>query len=95
MRGLWTEETKNLALNVADGNPGALRVVDELLYFTKWFEMMKWCKKNLKGSDLWVKYKDDFKCQSDKLGYWIQEKIWEENNKVGVKPYIPKEEKSD
>ena len=88
MRGLWTEETKNLALSVSDGNPGALRVIDELLHFTKWFEMMKWCEKNLRGSNLWAKYKDDFKCQSDILGHWIQKKMREEDEKTGVKQYL-------
>lgn len=90
MRGLWTNETKKLALSVADGNPGALRVIDELLWFSKWFEMMQWCKSNLKGENLWMKYKDDFHCQSDLLGHWIQEQMWENNNKVEVKPYIYK-----
>lgn len=75
MRGLWTEETKNLALEVAQGNPGALRVIDELLWFTDWFDMMKWCAKNLRGSKLWEKYKDEFHEDAHSLGKWIQEQI--------------------
>jgi hypothetical protein len=90
MRGLWTEETQQLALKVASGNPGALRVIDELLSFSKWYQMMQWCEKNLKGSDLWAKYKDEFHQDSDLLGYWIQQRIWEDEGKHTIKPYFPK-----
>ena len=38
MRGLWTKETKELAEKVINGNSGAMRVVDELLWFSDWFE---------------------------------------------------------
>lgn len=82
MNGLWTEETKNLALDVSNGNMGALRVINELLHFTKWFEMMKWCKDNLTGAELWIKYKDEFNCDNNNLGKWIQEQI-EKDNKAG------------
>lgn len=85
MNGLWTEETKNLALSVADGCIGALQIINELLYFSKWFGMMKWCEKNLKGSELWKKYKDNFNCQFMDLGYWIKKKMCEEDKKVGDK----------
>ena len=75
MHGIWTEETKDIAVKVADGNPGALRVIGELLWFTKWFKMMSWCKDNLKGPDLWEKYKDVYHGDSHKLGLWIQEQM--------------------
>ena len=66
------EEAEKIVISVSQGNPGALRVAMELMYFSKWYSMMQWCEKNLKGSDLWVKYKDVFHCDVIALGTWIQ-----------------------
>lgn len=68
-------ELEQLVLDVARNNPGAITVIKELLWFTKWFDMMNWCKDNLNGSALWEKYKDEFHYDSTKLGYWIQDKM--------------------
>lgn len=77
MKGLWTEETKKLAMDVAKGNPGALRVIDELLWYSDWFKMMQWCKENnMVGADLWMKYKDEFGQDVYKLGDWIKKQIY-------------------
>ena len=75
MRGLYTDETKQLVMDVAQGNPGAFRVIDELCYFTKWYDMMQWCKAHLSGADLWEKYKDDFHEEWHPLGEWIQRQM--------------------
>jgi hypothetical protein len=76
MRGYWTDETKQLALDVAKGNAGALRVIDELMWFTRWAEMMKWCKDNLSGTALWEKYKDECNCDYHRLGVWIEKEMF-------------------
>lgn len=70
-----TEETEQLAIDVSKGNPGAVRVIVELLWFSDWVKMMKWCKDNLSGADLWEAYKDDFDMSVYKLGEWIQHQM--------------------
>lgn len=81
MRGVWTEDTKNLVIEVSQGNPGALRVIDELLWFSDWYKMMTWCKENdLCVPNLWIKYKDEFHCDSFKLGNWINKQRYRKNN---------------
>ena len=67
--------SNRLILEVAKGNVGALRVIKELMYFSKWFEMMQWCASNLSGASLWKKYKDDFHYDIMKLGGFIQDEI--------------------
>lgn len=59
MRGLYTEEARALLFSVAAGNPGAMRVADELTYFSDWPDMMLFLAKHgPRGADLWVLYKD-------------------------------------
>lgn len=64
----------DLAVEVADGNPGAITVIKELQWFTHWDEILKYCKKSgLTGSHLWMKYKDVFHQDIHALGHWIEE----------------------
>ena len=77
MKGLYTEETKQLCIDVAKGNPGALRVIDELTWFSNWYKMMVYCKKFCNGANLWMKYKDDFGCDIMALGDWLNNKLIE------------------
>jgi hypothetical protein len=64
-----------LVVEVAKGNPGALSVIKELAWFSRWFEIMTWCKDNLSGHLLWGKYKDEFHCNAINLGRWIETQI--------------------
>lgn len=70
------EEAMQLALSVSQGNPGAITVIRELMWFTKWESMMQWLlKEGHVGSKLWVLYKDKYKCDSMALGRWIEAKM--------------------
>ena len=74
------KQTEDLIFDVCKGNPGALRVVMELMWFTDWFKMMQWCKIHLAGANLWIKYKDELQQDSMSLGYWIQEQMRKEKD---------------
>lgn len=51
----------DLALEVAQGNPGALSVIRQLMWYSKWHEMMRYMLKNkIVGPEVWVLYKDKF-----------------------------------
>lgn len=53
------DSTMKLITEVAEGNPGAMRVIKELQWFTKWFDMMLCLKRhNMTGGKLWELYKD-------------------------------------
>lgn len=62
-----------ISKEVADGNIGAWRVVQELMYFTKWFDMMLCLKRHgMVGSKLWELYKDKHKEDRFALGEEIK-----------------------
>jgi hypothetical protein len=51
--------TLDEAVAVGEGNPGALTVLSQLQYFTKWPEMVHYLRLHgPRGADLWVLYKD-------------------------------------
>jgi|WetSurMetagenome_2_1015567.scaffolds.fasta_scaffold1381910_2 hypothetical protein len=66
---------EQLILEVAKGNPGAIVIIGRLQYFSKWYDMMQWCRDNLVGEYLWMKYKDDFHYDIMALGNFIQEQM--------------------
>lgn len=69
---MFDEETKKLVMRVADGNPGALTVIKELLWFTKWHEMIRCLEEiNLTGSELWRTVKDEYGGDSMAFGHWL------------------------
>lgn len=60
-------------------NAGAVRVSQELQWFTKWLDMLRWLsKKGYTGSKLWELYKDTFKQNSHELGIFIKQEISKE-----------------
>ncbi len=62
-----------VALEVAQGNPGAIQVIKELQWFNHWYEMMCYCLKNkIVGPELWILYKDKYHKDIMKLGYHLQ-----------------------
>lgn len=70
---IFTQETAALANAVGQGNPGAHSVVRMLCYFSRWYEMMEFCKETgLVGPALWLKYKDEFRQDWHALGEQIQ-----------------------
>ena len=75
-------ETMKLITSVAQGNPGAMIVIRELMWFSKWFQMMCWADEaGLTGSKLWEKYKDEFHQDWHALGEWMQEEMRREANR--------------
>lgn len=55
------QETKDLIIELSQGNPGAINVMMQMSFFPEWREMLKWMKKNfVTGSKIWIMYKDDF-----------------------------------
>lgn len=52
---------EKIANEIVCGNPGALRVVIELQYFSKWTKILETAKKHgYVGGKLWELYKDKF-----------------------------------
>lgn len=67
---------------VAEGNPGAMTVIRELMYFSKWSQMMYWCRATgFVGPKIWEKYKDEFHQDWHALGEWMQEEMRKDANK--------------
>lgn len=78
--------SEDLIMSVGKGNPGAFVVIKELMWFTKWYQMMVWCKDNLSGADLWEKYKDIFHQDSNALGLWIEKEMIKDTHPDERKP---------
>ena len=54
-------ETRQLVIDVMDGNPGACVVIRRLMYFTPWYPLLHHLKDHgLVGSELWRAVKDDY-----------------------------------
>lgn len=67
------EEIKKLVLRVADGNPGAMRVIEELTWFNRWSEMLRWLELyKYTGAELWTLYKDEYHENWSALGQQIE-----------------------
>lgn len=82
MTPFLTQETAQLVQNVAQGNPGALTVIRELCWFTRWYEMMCWCRATgFVGPKIWEKYKDEFHQDWHALGEWMQEQMRNDANR--------------
>ena len=54
-------ETRQLIMDVMDGNPGAFVVIRRLMYFTMWYPVLCHLKeRGLVGSRLWQVVKDEY-----------------------------------
>lgn len=54
-------ETRQLVMDVMDGNPGAFVVIRRLMYFTMWYPLLHHLKdQGLVGSELWRVVKDEY-----------------------------------
>lgn len=54
-------ETRQLIMDVMDGNPGAFVVIRRLMYFTMWYPLLCHLKeRGLVGSRLWQVVKDEY-----------------------------------
>jgi hypothetical protein len=55
------QEIQQLVLEVMDGNPGALKIIQRLMYFSTWGPLLYHLKRQgLIGSELWRIVKDDY-----------------------------------
>ena len=75
------ELTKSLIHDVVNGNPGALKVIHELMYFTEWISIMKYLKREgIVGPKLWMMYKDEFRmdmmAMGDHINLILYKEIW-------------------
>jgi hypothetical protein len=53
--------TRQLVMEVVDGNPGALLIIRRLMYFAPWHLLLHHLKsQGLMGSRLWQVVKDDY-----------------------------------
>lgn len=68
--------TAEIVKDVAQGNPGALTVIDKLQWFSNWEEMLAYLKKkDLVGPKLWEKVSDQYKLNFDAFGKDIEEEM--------------------
>jgi hypothetical protein len=69
---------QNLILEVAQGNPGAITVIRELQWFSRWEKMLRYFKETgLVGGALWAKFKDEYHQSIHDFGHAIDKEIWE------------------
>ncbi len=55
------QETQQLVMDVMDGNPGALMIIQRLMYFSTWCPLLNHLKmQGLTGSKLWRIVQDDY-----------------------------------
>lgn len=73
---------QDLILEVAQGNPGALTVIRELQWFSRWEKMLRYFKEiGLVGGELWAKYKDEYHQSIHDFGHAIDKEMWENEPK--------------
>jgi hypothetical protein len=54
-------DTRQLIMDVMNGNPGAFTIIRELMAFPTWFQLLYYFKEQgLIGSELWRVVKDDY-----------------------------------
>jgi hypothetical protein len=60
-RPVMDHQTRQLVLDVMDGNPGALLIIRRLMYFTSWYLLLCHLKaQEVIGSRLWQVVKDEY-----------------------------------
>ena len=65
---------KKLLTEVGQGNPGAMTVIAELQYFSKWTEILKTAKKHgYVGGKLWELYKNKYGTSTIATGKHLQQ----------------------
>ena len=71
-----------LAIELAEKNPGALVVLRDLQWFSKWPDMLRWFDRNdIRGGKIWALYKDDHNQDLHRFGDWVLEQIFKDNMK--------------
>jgi len=79
-------KVKQLILDITQGNLGAMRVVKELQWFSKWFDIMQYCKaEGIIGGKLWELYKDKYKYSAMALGEYLQDEMYKDKRNYPFK----------
>lgn len=67
---------QELVFEVTKGNPGALTVVRELQWFSRWEKMLRYFKEiGLTGGALWAKCKDEYHLSFHDFGTAIDQEM--------------------
>ena len=73
---------EKLILEIADGNPGAITVIRELQWFSRWEKMLRYFKEiGLTGGSLWARFKDDYHQSVHDFGHAIEKEMHEREPK--------------
>lgn len=86
------EYCKKLVTDVVDNNPGALRVVTELQWFTDYYKILQYLRdEEITGGKLWAYYKDICGCSWERLGRAVITDVTRiEHEKQKLSPKMPK-----
>jgi len=70
------EETFNRIYNLSQGIPGAIVVIKQLMDFDNFDKYLTYFEENdIKGSAIWVLYKDEHKQDINELAKYLDSKI--------------------
>lgn len=92
------KDIKQLVVEVGAGNPGAYTVMKELEWFSHWYEMLVYLRREgIVGGKLWELYKDTYHQSGHDLGHYLDDCLAkdkefkhfreQENNKVPVRRF--------
>ncbi len=88
------EYTRKLIEEVSEGNPGALTVIRELMWFSRWEKMLKYFKDiGLTGGKLWAQCSDDYHLDFHAFGIAIDSQMvgfYRGMNTIKIKGRLPK-----
>lgn len=69
---------EDLIKEVAQGNPGALTVIRELQWFSRWEKMLRFFSETrLTGGKLWAKVADEYHHDFHAFGSAVDKEMWE------------------
>ena len=71
-----TEKQQKQVQDLCEGNPGALSVLIQLAKYPDWSEMMTYLQEqDIRGSNIWIQYKDENKENIEEFADWIRSQI--------------------
>lgn len=85
---------ENLITDVSEGNPGSMKVIKELMWFSRWEKMLRYFKDvGLTGGRLWAKVSDEYHLDFHTFGHAIDEemlKYYHDENHKKIDFKLPK-----
>lgn len=65
--------SEQLIMDVSKGNFGALKIIKDMMYYAKWWDMMKLLeKRSIVGEKLYLKVTDEFNGDFMKFGDYLK-----------------------